>query len=50
VETIIETGCELFYAEGSGARRSELDCEWDAVEAPTNSGNRGQTARVRREV
>jgi len=50
LETMIEPGCELFYAKRSGARRSEFYRKGDAVKATTNSGDRAANPRVRRKV
>ena len=49
-ETVVEPGCEALYSKGCGARRRKLDRQRDAVEAPTNSADRGRNPRVRRKV
>ena len=49
-ETVVEPGRESLYPKRRGARRRKLDRQRDAVEATTNSGDRGRRARVRRKV
>jgi hypothetical protein len=46
-ETVVEPGRKALYPKGCGARRRKLVCQRYAVEAPTNSGDRGGCARVR---
>ena len=45
-EAVVEPGRESFYPEGRGARRGKLDRQRDAVEATTNSGDRGRMTRA----
>src|ERR1700719_4529427 len=47
-ETIVEQDPNALYPKGRGARRRKLDCQRNAVEATTDSGDRGRDARVRR--
>src|SRR5258708_359757 len=47
-ETVVEPGRKPLYPKGRGARRRKLDRQRDAVEATTNSGDRGRNACVRR--
>ena len=49
-ETVVEPGRKALYPKGRGARRRKLDCQRDAVEATTDSGDRGRNARVRGEM
>src|SRR5260370_8667716 len=49
-ETVVEPGRRALYPKGGGACRRKLDCQRDAVEATTNSGDRGHTALVQREL
>src|ERR1700736_1240150 len=49
-KTVVEPGRKALYPKGGGARRRQLDGQRNAVEATTNSGDRGRYACVRREM
>ncbi len=49
-ESVVETDGELFQPERGGAGRRQLDCERDAVQAPTDRAYDHRAARVRREA
>src|SRR5882757_3416342 len=49
-ETVVEPGRKALYAEGCGARRSQLDCQRDAIETTTDSCDRCRNACVRRKM
>src|SRR5271168_4173019 len=49
-ETVIKPGRQSVDSEVRRARRGELDCKRDAVEAATDSGDRDGGTRVRRKI
>src|SRR6202035_712084 len=50
MEAIVKPGHKSLYPKGRGARCRKLDCQRGAVEATTNSGDRGQNACVWRKM